>query len=43
MLLELQDVRVHYGKIEALKGIGVADNKLMQASLKSDHHSPGAD
>ncbi|HEY2501028.1 MAG TPA: hypothetical protein VGI68_06310 [Mycobacterium sp.] len=29
--------------IEALKGIGVADNKLMQASLKADHHSPGAD
>jgi hypothetical protein len=26
--------------IEALKGIGTADNKLMQAHTKADHHNP---
>jgi hypothetical protein len=26
--------------IEALKGIGVADNKLLQAHTKADHHNP---
>jgi hypothetical protein len=26
--------------IEALKGIGVADNKLLQAPTKADHHRP---
>src|SRR5258705_8806386 len=26
--------------IEALKGIGVADNKLMQAHIKADNHKP---
>jgi hypothetical protein len=27
---------------EALKGIGNADNKLLQAHTKSDHHNPGS-
>jgi hypothetical protein len=27
--------------IEALKGIGAADNKLLQAHTKADHHEPG--
>ena len=26
--------------IEALKGIGIADNKLLQAHTKADHHNP---
>ncbi|MGA9677722.1 MAG: hypothetical protein WBR28_21595 [Mycobacterium sp.] len=26
--------------IEALKGIGVADNMLLKAHLKADHHNP---
>jgi len=26
--------------IEALNGIGTADNKLMQAHTKADHHNP---
>ena len=26
--------------IEALKGIGAADNKLLQAHTKADHHTP---
>jgi hypothetical protein len=25
---------------EALKGIGAADNKLIQARTKADHHNP---
>ena len=28
--------------IEALKGIGVTDNKLLQAHTKADHHNPGS-
>jgi hypothetical protein len=28
--------------IEALKGIGTADNKLMQAHIKAGHHTPPA-
>jgi hypothetical protein len=28
--------------IEALRGIGVADNKLMQAHTKADHHKPSS-
>ena len=28
--------------IEALKGIGVADNKLLQAHTKADHHNPSS-
>jgi hypothetical protein len=28
--------------IEALKGIGAADNKLLQAHVKADHHNPGS-
>jgi len=28
--------------IEALKGIGAADNKLLQAHTKADHHNPGS-
>lgn len=27
--------------IDALKGIGAADNKLLQAHTKADHHEPG--
>jgi hypothetical protein len=26
--------------IEALKGIGAADNKLIQAHIKADNHNP---
>jgi hypothetical protein len=26
--------------IEALKGIGVTDNKLLQAHVKADNHNP---
>jgi hypothetical protein len=26
--------------IEALKGIGATDNKLIQAHTKADHHNP---
>jgi hypothetical protein len=29
--------------IEALKGIGAADNKLLQAHTKADHHEPSGD
>ena len=28
--------------IEALKGIGGADNKLLQAHTKADHHNPSS-
>jgi hypothetical protein len=28
--------------IEALKGIGTADNKLLQAHTKADHHNPSS-
>ena len=28
--------------IEALKGIGAADNKLIQAHTKADHHNPSS-
>ena len=28
--------------IEALRGIGVANNKLMQAHTKADHHKPSS-
>ena len=28
--------------IEALKGIGAADNKLVQAHTKADHHNPSS-
>ena len=28
--------------IEALKGIGAADNKLIQAHTKADHHNPNS-
>jgi hypothetical protein len=28
--------------IEALKGIGVTDNKLPQAHTKADHHNPSS-
>lgn len=28
--------------IEALKGIGAADNKLLQADTKADHHNPSS-
>jgi hypothetical protein len=28
--------------IEALKDIGAADNKLLQAHIKADHHSPSS-
>jgi peptide subunit release factor RF-3 len=28
--------------IEALKGIGATDNKLMQAHTKADHHNPSS-
>ncbi len=28
--------------IEALKGIGAADNKLLQAHTKADHHNPSS-
>ncbi len=28
--------------IEALKAIGIADNKLMQAHTKADHHKPSS-
>jgi hypothetical protein len=27
--------------IEALKGVGATDNKLLQAHTKADHHYPG--
>jgi hypothetical protein len=35
------DVRSHRFLIEALKGVGAADNKLLQAHTKADHHKPG--
>ena len=28
--------------IEALKGIGIADNKLLQAHTKADYHNPSS-
>ena len=28
--------------IEALKGIGAAGNKLLQAHVKADHHNPSS-
>jgi hypothetical protein len=28
--------------IEALKGIGATDNKLLQAHTKADHHNPSS-
>jgi hypothetical protein len=28
--------------IEALKGVGAADNKLIQAHTKADHHNPSS-
>jgi hypothetical protein len=28
--------------IEALKGIGTTDNKLLQAHTKADHHNPSS-
>ncbi len=35
-------VRSFFTAIEALKGIGVADNKLLQAHSKADNHNPGS-
>ena len=35
-------VRNFFTDIEALKGIGVADNKLLQAHSKADNHNPGS-
>ena len=34
--------RNFFTDIEALKGIGVADNKLLQAHSKADNHNPGS-
>ena len=28
--------------VEALKGIGAADNKLLQAHTRADHHNPSS-
>jgi hypothetical protein len=35
-------VRNFFTGIEALKGIGVADNKLLQAHSKADNDNPGS-
>jgi hypothetical protein len=34
--------RNHRSAIEALKAIGIADNKLLQAHTKADHHNPSS-
>ena len=38
----LRRLRIIVLLIEALKGIGATDNKLIQAHTKADHHNPSS-